>query len=49
MISSRYRSSRPHESVVPRPVLDAQQRYRVYGKIQPMTQPTFLERIFGRR
>lgn len=49
MISSRYRSSRPHESVLPRPIVDAHQRYRFYGKVQPMEQPSFLERLFGRR
>lgn len=49
MTSSRYWSSRPHESVVPRPQMDAHQRYRTYGPIQPMTGPGLLERIFGKR
>lgn len=49
MISSRYLSSRPHDSVLPRPQLDAHSRYQFYGPIQPMEQPSFLEKIFGRR
>jgi len=31
-----YRSSRPHESILPRAHRDAHQRYRSYGPIQPM-------------
>ncbi len=49
MISSRYLSSRPHESILPRPQLDAHDRLRFYGRIQPMEQPSFLERLLGRR
>lgn len=49
MISSRYQSSRPHESVIPRPQLDAHARHRFYGPVQPMHEPTLLERLFGRR
>jgi hypothetical protein len=49
VISSRYRSSRPHESVLPRPHLDAHARYQVFGPIQPMEQPGFLQRLFGKR
>jgi hypothetical protein len=49
VISTRHRSSRPHQSVLPRPQLDAQSRYMVYGPIQPMEQPGFLKRIFGKR
>lgn len=49
MISSRYLSSRPHGSVVPRPQLDAHDRFRFYGPIRPMEQPSFLEKLFGKR
>lgn len=49
MITSRYQSSRPHESIIPRPQLDAHARYRFYGPVQPMEQPGFLEKLFGRR
>jgi len=49
MISSRYRSSPPHGSVVPRPQLDAHSRYRFYGPVQPMEKTSLLERIFRKR
>jgi len=35
--------------MLPRPPLDAQARLRVYGPIQPMEQPGFFKRIFGKR
>jgi hypothetical protein len=35
--------------MAPRKSTDALDRYRVYGPIQPMVRPSFLERIFGRR
>jgi hypothetical protein len=49
VISSRYTSSRPHDTALPRQHLDAHARYRVFGPIQPMEQPGFLQRLFGRR
>ncbi|MBB4856934.1 hypothetical protein HNO88_000231 [Novosphingobium chloroacetimidivorans] len=49
MISSRYRSSRPYTTATPRPQMDAHARYRVYGPVQPMDEPSFLKRLFGRR
>lgn len=35
-----YRSSRPTESVLPRAHRDASQRYRTYGRVQPMDEPS---------
>jgi hypothetical protein len=49
MISSRYLSSRPHGSVLPRPQLDAHDRLRFYGRVQPMEGPSFFEKIFRKR
>lgn len=49
MTAYRFRSSRPHEWILPRPHIDAHQRYRTYGPIQPMDEPSFLERLLGRR
>ena len=49
MSCSVYRSSRPHNWIVPRPHVDAHQRYHTYGPIRPMEEPGFLERLFGRR
>lgn len=48
MSSYSTRSSRPHESVVPRTHSDPSQRYRAYGPIQPMDEPrSFLGRLFS--
>ena len=50
MSSLIIRSSRPHSSILPRPHTDANQRFNTYGPVQPMEQPSFLERLlFGRR
>jgi hypothetical protein len=49
MISSRYLSSRPHASIIPRPQLDAHDRYRIYGPVQPMERPGLLEKLFRKR
>ncbi len=40
-------SSRPHESILPRPHRDAHQRYLSYGPILPMDRPGLLRRLFG--
>ncbi len=50
MSSSVFRSSRPHDWIMPRPHTDAHQRLITYGPIQPMdAQPGWLERLlFGR-
>lgn len=39
MTPSSYRSSRPNQWISPRQSLDAHQRFRAYGPIQPMEQP----------
>jgi hypothetical protein len=49
MTAYRFRCSRPHEWILPRPHIDAHQRYRTYGPILPMDEPSFLERLLGRR
>jgi hypothetical protein len=48
MSSLSYRSSRPDGWVQPRPHQDASLRYMKYGPIQPMEEPGFLSRLFGR-
>ncbi len=48
-MGNSYRSSRPDSWVQPRPYTDATLRYMAHGPIQSMYQPTFLERLFGRR
>lgn len=49
MSALSFRSSRPNTWVLPRPHTDAHQRFLTYGPIQPMDEPTFLERLFGRK
>ncbi|MCX7864030.1 MAG: hypothetical protein N2423_03175 [Novosphingobium sp.] len=50
MSAASFRSSRPHSSILPRPHIDAHQRYLTYGPVQPMEKPGFLGRLlFGRR
>ncbi|MGI8944536.1 MAG: hypothetical protein ACR2FJ_09975 [Qipengyuania sp.] len=49
MTSLSFRSSRPDRWVQPKGVDDASLRYQVHGRIQPMHQPTFLQRLFGLR
>lgn len=49
MINSRDRPSRVSDTPQKRPQLDGASRLRVYGPIQPMEQPNFLRRIFGKR
>lgn len=46
MAATVYRSSRPHQWIVPRPHTDAHQRMRTYGPIQPMDEPSWLDRLF---
>jgi hypothetical protein len=40
-------SSRPHQSVLPRPHTDESRRKRIYGKVRPMEEPGFFERLFS--
>lgn len=49
MSSLSFRSSRPDGWTLPRPYRDASLRYLTHGPIQPMEQPGFLARLFGRR
>lgn len=50
MTSLILHTSRPHESILPRPHTDAHHRFRTYGPVAPMEPPGFFERLlFGRR
>jgi hypothetical protein len=49
MSSLSYRSSRPDTWTQPRAHRDPSIRYMKHGPIQPMEQPGFLQRLFGRR
>ncbi|MCB2076001.1 MAG: hypothetical protein H6917_02335 [Novosphingobium sp.] len=49
MTAYRFRSSRPHEWIMPRPHVDAHQRFLTYGPVQPMDRPSFWDRLLGRR
>ena len=50
-IMSHYsaRSSKPSTWAVPRQSLDPHRRRQIYGAIQPMEQPSWLDRILRRR
>jgi len=39
-------TSRPHESILPRAHTDASQRLQTYGRIQPMDETRFFQRLF---
>ena len=43
------RSSQPDAWSKPRPCRDASQRLMTYGKLMPMEQPGFWQRLFGGR
>lgn len=49
MSSISFRSSRPDGWTVPRPYRDASLRFRAHGPIQPMNQPSLLDRLLGKR
>lgn len=49
MASLSFHSSRPDQWTMPRPHRDASLRFHKHGRIQPMHQPSLLERLFGRR
>jgi hypothetical protein len=49
MSSFSYRSSRPDKWTQPRAYRDPSIRYMMHGPIQPMEQPTLLQRLFGWR
>ena len=42
-------SSKPSTWAVPRQSLDPHRRRQIYGAIQPMEQPSWLDRILRRR
>ena len=46
MSSLTFRSSRPDRWISPRPYSDASLRRHIHGPIQPMEQPTLLQRLF---
>lgn len=48
MSNYSFRSSRPDAWSSPRPYSDPTLRAMAYGKVQPMHQPTWLERLLGR-
>ena len=43
------RTNRPDAWSNPRPHRDASQRLMIYGKLMPMEQPGFWQRLFGTR
>ena len=49
MSAYSFTSSRPHESILPRPHRDAHLRYLTYGPIVPMDapRPGLLRRVLG--
>ena len=47
-MAKMYHSSRPDAWTTPRPYTDASLRYMAYGPIQPMEEPSFLQRLLGR-
>jgi hypothetical protein len=49
MTSLSYRSSRACQWNEPRPHQDASARYRKHGPLQPMQEPGFWSRLFGRK
>ena len=49
MSNLSYSSSKPDAWIQPRPHRDASQRYITYGKLLPMEQPGFWQRLFGSR
>lgn len=48
MTALRHHSSKPHQWISPRPYTDADLRRHAYGKVRPMHEPNWLERLFGR-
>jgi hypothetical protein len=48
MSAYRYHSSRPTNWVLPRQDMDGNRRRMVYGPIQPMEEPSWLERLLTR-
>ena len=49
MSNLSYRTSQPDTWSKPRPCPDASQRFMTDGKLMPMEQPGFWQRLFGGR
>lgn len=49
MSAFSYRGSKPAQWVQPRPPMNACQRFRIYGPIQPMERPGLFGRLLGWR
>ena len=49
MSNLSYRNSQPDAWSKPRTCPDASQRFMTYGKLMPMEQPGFWQRLFGGR
>ena len=47
MFTPSYRSSAPDRWTQPRPFSDASVRFMKHGAIRPMSEPSFLQRLFG--
>ncbi len=47
MSAYTFRSSRPDQWVMPRPVTDAARRLAIHGPLQPMARPGILARLFA--
>lgn len=47
MSSYTFRSSKPDHWVSPRPAINPALRAQAYGRIRPMHEPSWHERIFG--
>lgn len=47
MSSYATRNSRLHHQSPRQPAADALQRLRIYGKVRPMQEPGFFERLFS--
>ncbi|WP_174214259.1 hypothetical protein [Erythrobacter sp. KY5] len=47
MTSAPIYSSKPDRWTQPRPHCDASTRFQKYGRIQPLYEPSFIERLFG--
>ncbi|MEL7199574.1 MAG: hypothetical protein AAGL10_14785 [Pseudomonadota bacterium] len=48
MTQATIRSSRPDKWVSPRPPMDPTMRAIAYGKVRPMAEPNWLERLLGK-
>lgn len=48
MSQYRFSSSKPDQWVSPRPISDPCIRAMAYGRVQPMHEPSWLDRLFGR-